>query len=110
MTGGRTAEGISRPLARLKRRGIEVVQGEIERIDVAHREVTVSGEKLSADHLVVALGAELAPETIPGLAAAGHNFYTVAGAEALRDAVSAFAGGRLVVLTAAPAHKCPAAP
>jgi sulfide:quinone oxidoreductase len=110
MTGSRTAGGISRPLARLERTGIEVVRGEIERIDADHREVTVSGEKLSGDYVVVALGAELAPETIPGLPAAGHNFYTLAGAEALRDALGAFPGGRLVVLTAAPAYKCPAAP
>src|SRR5512143_2551533 len=110
MTGGRTLEGISRPLAPLKRKGIEVVKGEIERIDVTQREVTVSGEKLSSDYLVIALGAELAPEAVPGLPAAGHNFYTVAGAEALRDALGAFTGGRLVVLTAAPAYKCPAAP
>ena len=40
MTGGRTAEKISRPLARLERRGIEVVRGEIERIDPARRELT----------------------------------------------------------------------
>ena len=110
MTGNRTAERISRPLAPLKRKGIEVVKGEIERIDAARREVTVGGEKLSGDYLVIALGAELAPETIPGLPAGGHNFYTVAGAEALRDALGAFTGGRLVVLTAAPAYKCPAAP
>jgi sulfide:quinone oxidoreductase len=110
MTGGRTAAGISRPLARLKRTGIDVVQGEIERIDAAHRAVTVGGQKLTGDYLVIALGAELAPETVPGLPAAGHNFYTVAGAEALRDALGAFTGGRLVVLTAAPAYKCPAAP
>ena len=110
MTGGRTVERISRPLAPLKRKGIEVVQGEIERIDAAHREATVGGEKLTGDYLVIALGAELTPETIPGLPAAGHNFYTVAGAEALRDALGAFTGGRLVVLTAAPAYKCPAAP
>jgi sulfide:quinone oxidoreductase len=110
MTGGRTAEGISRPLARLKRKGIEVVNGEIERIDAARREVTVGRETLTADYLVIALGAELATETIPGLRVAGHNFYTVAGAEALLEALSAFAGGRLVVLTAVPAYKCPAAP
>jgi sulfide:quinone oxidoreductase len=110
MTGDRTVEGIARPLARLKRKGIEVVQGEIERIDAARREVTVGGRKLTGDYLAIALGAELAPETIPGLPAAGHNFYTVAGAEALRDALGTFTGGRLVVLTAAPAYKCPAAP
>ena len=41
---------------------------------------------------------------------AGHNFYTLAGAEALRNALAGFTGGKLVVLTAAPAYKCPAAP
>ena len=110
MTGSRTVEGISRPLERLKRKGIEVVLGEIERIDAAQREVTVGGQQLTGDYLVIALGAELAPDTVPGLPAAGHNFYTVAGAEALRDALGGFTAGRLVVLTAAPAYKCPAAP
>jgi sulfide:quinone oxidoreductase len=110
MTGGRTAEKISRPLAKLERRGIEVVRGEVERIDPQRREVVVGGRTLVGDYLIVALGAELAPETIPGLAEAGHNFYTLAGAEALRDAFALFTGGKLVVLTAAPAYKCPAAP
>ncbi len=110
MTGGRTAENISRPLARLGKKGIEVVRGEIERIDPERREVVAGGRALSGDYLVIALGAELAPETVPGLAQAGHNFYTLAGAEALRAALAAFTGGRLVVLTATAAYKCPAAP
>jgi sulfide:quinone oxidoreductase len=110
MTGDRTAGAISRPLARLERRGIEVVRGEIERIAPERREVTVSGRAIAGDYLIVALGAELAPESVPGLAAAGHNFYTLGGAEALRDAFAAFGGGKLAVLTAAPAYKCPAAP
>jgi sulfide:quinone oxidoreductase len=110
MTGDRAAEKISRPLARLQRRGIEVVHGEIGRIDPQKRETVVDGQSLTGDYLVIALGAELAPETIPGLARAGHNFYTLAGAEAFRDALARFAGGRLVVLTAASAYKCPAAP
>ncbi len=110
MTGDRTADKISRPLARLERKGIELVRGEVQRIDAARREVVVDGRTLAGDYMIVALGAELAPETIPGLAEAGHNFYTLAGAEALRDALARFTGGRLVVLTAAPAYKCPAAP
>src|SRR6516225_977872 len=110
ITGGRTAEKISRPLARLARKGIEVVQGEIQRIDAGRREVTVDGRMLAGHDLVIALGAELAPETIPGLADAGHNFYTLAGAETLRDHLKSFSGGRIVILTAAPAYKCPAAP
>jgi sulfide:quinone oxidoreductase len=110
MTGRRSADEIARPLDRLAKRGIEVVRGEIERIDPATREVAVNGSTLAADHLVIALGAELAPETIPGLADAGCNFYELAGAERLRDALRDFRAGRLVVLTAAPAYKCPAAP
>ena len=114
MVGKRTARQITRPLDRLSRRGIEVVRGDIEQIDPEARLVRVVGHGLSrdleADHLIVSLGAELAPETIPGLAEAGHNFYTLAGAETLRDALAAFEGGNIVVLTATPAYKCPAAP
>ena len=110
MTGDRTAARISRPLFRLKRKGIEVIKGEIETIDPKRREVAIGGETLLGDYLVVALGADLAPNAIPGLAEAGHNFYALSGAESFRDAFKDFAGGKLVVLTAAPAYKCPAAP
>jgi sulfide:quinone oxidoreductase len=72
--------------------------------------VRVDDQDLAGDALVIALGAELAPETIPGLAAAGHNLYTLSGATATRQALDEFPGGRIVVLTAAPAYKCPAAP
>lgn len=110
MTGDRTADKISRPLARLEKKGIELVRGEIQKIDASGREVVVDGRTLAADYILIALGAELAPETIPGLEQAGHNFYTLLGAESLRDALAQFTGGRLVVLTATPAYKCPAAP
>jgi sulfide:quinone oxidoreductase len=115
MTGGRSARQISRPLARLAKKGIEVVIGEIEEMDPEARRVRVvlrGGDptEIEADYLVVSLGADLAPETIPGLAEAGHSFYTLLGAVGLRDALQRFDGGRIVVLTAAPAYKCPAAP
>lgn len=110
MIGQRTAEKISRPLDRLRKKGIDVVRGEIQRIEPAERRVTVNGEAITADHLIISLGAELAPETIPGLTEAGHNFYTLEGAEGLRDALGQFRSGKLAVLTAAPAYKCPAAP
>jgi len=110
MIGQRTAEKISRPLDRLRKKGIDVVRGEIQRIEPVERRVTVNGEAITADHLIISLGAELVPETIPGLAEAGHNFYTLDGAEGLRDALGQFRSGKLAVLTAAPAYKCPAAP
>jgi sulfide:quinone oxidoreductase len=110
IVGDRDAASIKRPLKGLERKGIEVRLGEVEKIDPEARRVTVAGEALDADYLIVTLGAELAPELVPGLADAGHNFYTLAGAESLRAALEATQKGRIVVLTAAPAYKCPAAP
>jgi sulfide:quinone oxidoreductase len=65
---------------------------------------------LTYDYLVVALGAELAPETIPGLAEGGHTFYTFEGAAKLRDALKDFPGGKIAVVVAGLPFKCPAAP
>jgi sulfide:quinone oxidoreductase len=110
MTGSRRAETISRPLDRLGRKGIEVVHGAVSSIDPASRRVTVGERTIEADYLVVALGADWAPDAIPGLAEAGDTFCTLEGAERLRDELPSFRAGRLVVLTAAPAYKCPAAP
>ncbi|MBT3395796.1 MAG: NAD(P)/FAD-dependent oxidoreductase [Alphaproteobacteria bacterium] len=110
MTGLRKSEKISQPLDRLKKKGIEVVRGEIEAIDPKAKSVTVSGKKIKADYLVIALGAVLAPEKIPGLTEAGHTYYSLGGAEGLRDARKNFRSGRMVLLTATPAYKCPAAP
>jgi sulfide:quinone oxidoreductase len=110
MTGGRAPEEISRPLALLQKKGVEVIEGEIASIDPERREAVVNRRSLAGSHVVIALGAELVPQSIPGLEQAGHNFYTLGGATALRDAFASFAGGNLVVLTAAPAYKCPAAP
>src|SRR5678815_2444697 len=110
MVGLRQAKKISRPLDRLARRGIEVVRAEIERIDPGSRTVTAGGKEYTCDYLVVSLGADLAPQAVPGLSEAGHSFYTLAGAQTLHDALETFTGSRVVVLTAAPAYKCPAAP
>jgi sulfide:quinone oxidoreductase len=54
---------------------------------------------------VVALGADLEPG-LPG----GHEFYTVAGAFALREVLAAFPGGRVVVGVTSTPFKCPPAP
>ncbi len=110
LIGDRQPLKIRRPLARLERKGIGVVTGDIEHIDAGRRSVRVNGQDLVGDALVIALGAELAPERIPGLAEAGHNFYTLEGAQRGRDALRQLEEGRIVVLTAAPAYKCPAAP
>ncbi|MDE2003063.1 MAG: NAD(P)/FAD-dependent oxidoreductase [Betaproteobacteria bacterium] len=110
MVGQRSADRISRPMATMAKRGIELVQGVVEEIDPARRAVRVDGKELAADYVIVALGADLAPEAIPGLESAGHNFYTLDGAESLREARLKVRSGRVVVLVSALPFKCPGAP
>ncbi|MDP2371075.1 NAD(P)/FAD-dependent oxidoreductase [Rhodoferax sp.] len=110
MTGGHEAARFTRPLSTLSAKGIELVHGDITGIDPAALSVEVGGQSLRGDAMVLALGADYAPELIPGLAEVGHNLYTLIGATAIQRALENFQGGRIVVLTAAPAYKCPAAP
>ena len=110
LTGQRTAPAIQRPMEQMLRRGIEVLRGEITALDPARRSVRVNGQELLGDALIIALGATLAPDAVPGLAEGGHNLYDVNGARAIRDALASFREGRIVVLTAAPLYRCPAAP
>lgn len=100
----------TRPLEALRTKGIDLVRGEVSRIDPAGLSVEGGGKTITGDAMVVALGADYAPESVPGLAEHGLNLYTLAGAQQIRSALDAFVGGRLVVLTAAPGYKCPAAP
>lgn len=110
MTGARRREQFQRSLGRLDRRGIEILRGEVTAIDPATRRVRVGDRDLAADAIIVALGAEYDEAKIPGLAQSGHNAYSPQGAQEAHAALSTFAGGRVVILTAAPAYKCPAAP
>jgi len=110
MVGKRRKEQISRPIARLAESGVEIVSGEIERIDPQTRTARVAGREIVADYMVVALGAELAPELVPGLAEAGYYFYTLDSALELERARAGLRQGRLVVLVAGIPFKCPAAP
>lgn len=112
MTGDQHPEEATSSLERLKEEfGVEFVEAEIETIEPADRTVHLAdGRTIEGDQIVVALGAELAPETVPGLSEAGHNLYSRAGAESFRDDFAEFRSGRLVVLTPPGGYICPPAP
>jgi len=73
MAGSRRPKDITRPRSRLEACGVEVIAGEVQRVDPVNREVVVEGRSISADYLVVALGAELAAGSIPGLFEGGET-------------------------------------
>ncbi len=110
MTGDRTPRQVRRPLIQLLRTGVEFVHGSAEGLDLNRLRIVTSAGDISYDYLVVALGAELAPETVPGLADGAQTFYTFDGASRLRDALARFSGGRVAVVVAAMPYKCPGAP
>ena len=110
MFGHSPASGVRHPYRDIVKPGLRFVQSTIRSIDPAARRVVTDAGAFDADILVVALGADLDPAATPGLVAGGHEFYTVAGAFALRGVLDAFEGGRVVVgVTSAP-FKCPPAP
>jgi len=110
MTGDREPHQIRRPLAGLLRRGVELVQAEVLGIDPVLRKVRTSAAEIPYDHVVVALGADLAPGAIPGLAEASQTFFTFDGATQLRDILKSFSGGRIALVVSAMPYKCPGAP
>ncbi len=110
MTGDRRPQQITRNVRALLRPGVEFVQTEARRIDLPGRRVETTAATLPFDYLVIALGAELAPQTIPGLAETAHTFYTYEGAIKLRDALAAFKRGKVAVVVSALPYKCPGAP
>ena len=110
MTGERKPDQVRTPLAKLLRKGVELIHAEVTAIDPAARKVTTSVAEIPFDHLLIALGADLAPELIPGLEESAHTFYTFDGAARLRDALSNLTGGRIAVLVASMPYKCPGAP
>lgn len=112
MVGDRQPEQVVRDLRTLARRGVEVVEAEVVGLDLAGGRAETTRGPVNYDYLVVALGAELAPEALPGLAEAAHTFYTWEGTVRLRDALRAFPemGGHVAVAVTALPYKCPGAP
>ncbi len=68
------------------------------------------GGKTDYDYLVLATGSKLAPENTPGLKEDGYHFYGKNGATDLRDTLSEFTKGNLVLSVIGTPHMCPAAP
>ena len=110
MLGDRQAEKIQKPLSLLKRKGIEVVNEEIVDIDPAVKIVKTQNGDYQYDYLIISLGAELAPEKIPGLAPNGYNLYELQEIERLRDDLKNFSGGKVAIVISSLPFKCPAAP
>lgn len=96
--------------------GVELVLGEIDRVDTDSETVHLSnGRTLDYDYLVIATGTSPRPDETPGMLGSEwrksvFDFYSLEGAQALATALETFDHGRLVVHITDMPIKCPVAP
>jgi sulfide:quinone oxidoreductase len=110
MLGRQSADEVRLPYRNIDKEGVEFRQEAVTAIDPAARLVTTDSGEYEADFLVVAMGADYDMDATPGFAEGGFEFYTVAGAERLRDELARFDGGRVLVSVLGQPFKCPPAP
>ncbi|MBV9484564.1 MAG: NAD(P)/FAD-dependent oxidoreductase [Frankiaceae bacterium] len=110
MFGRSTPDHVLHRYAELVKPGVRFVPATIRSIDVSAKRVSTDAGDFGADIIVVALGADLDPAATPGLVEGGHEFYSVAGAFALRDVLADFSGGHVIIAVTSTPFKCPPAP
>ena len=110
MFGHKPPSAVHHPYRDIVKPGVRFVQSVIQSIDPGAKRVVTGHGTFDADILVVALGADYDLGATPGLVEGGHEFYTVAGATAVRDVLPRFERGRAVIGVCGKSFKCPPAP
>lgn len=109
MFGRSTLDAVRMPYRNFMKPGVRLLRQTVTAIDPLGRRITTDRDVYDADFLVVALGAEYDMEATPGLAEA-NEFYSVAGAERLRDVLPTFSRGKALIGVCGAPYKCPPAP
>jgi sulfide:quinone oxidoreductase len=114
--GKYTPEQVIRSRTAQVHRDVLYVQSRIDRVETSENAVYLSdGTVIPYDVLIVATGARIVPTETEGLTGVGwqesmFDFYTLEGATKLRDKLSTWRGGRLVIDIVEMPIKCPVAP
>jgi sulfide:quinone oxidoreductase len=110
MLGRQSADAVRLPYRDVAKAGVEFRQETVVGIDPVARRVATDMGTHDADFLVVAMGADYDIAATPGFEEGGFEYYSLAGAERLRDALTEFEGGRVLVSVLGQPFKCPPAP
>ena len=105
-----TRDDVRLPYRRLAKRGVVFRQETVLSIDPQRRRAITNEATYDADFLVVALGADYALSATPGFAEGGFEYYSLDGAERLRDELPSFRGGNVLLAVLSIPFKCPPAP
>ncbi|MCB9508796.1 MAG: FAD-dependent oxidoreductase [Deferribacteres bacterium] len=110
MFGRRSVNAVKSYYRNIAAKGVDFVQDTIEQIDPVAKMVKTRTGSFGYDFLIVALGADMAPQSIPGFSEGGHEFYTLAGAEKLYPIITNFQSGTVLISIFGKPYKCPPAP
>jgi sulfide:quinone oxidoreductase len=110
MFGRATMDEVVMPYAEISKPGVQVLGETVTAIDPEALQVTTDAGVHSGDALVIALGADYDFDATPGLAEAGHEFYSFGGAERLGSILPNFSSGHALIGVCGAPFKCPPAP
>ena len=111
LEGTRGLEDSKTSLRALASRGIEYLCDEITSIDPSSKSVeTANHGTFTADYMIVALGAELAPELVSGFSGTGYNLYNAPELPKLRERLLSLKSGHVAITIMGAPYKCPPAP
>lgn len=100
----------TRDLGLLERAGVRYLRDELTAIDLAAKTVTTRQTTLRYDALIVALGAELRPDLIPGYDPTGSSLYDPEQVEVVAARIASLEQGRIGIGILGVPYKCPPAP
>ena len=110
MFGRRSATAVKAYYRNIAAAGIHFIQDTIEQIDPEAKRVKTTPAEFTYDFLIVALGADLSHEAIPGFAQGGYEFYSLPGAQKLYPIINDFRAGTILISIFDKPYKCPPAP
>jgi sulfide:quinone oxidoreductase len=110
LLGRRSAEDVRLHYSEIAMDGVEFRQETVVAIDPEARRVTTDKGSYDADFLAVAMGAEYDHAATPGFQEGGFEYYSLGGAERLRDALPEFNSGKVLIAILGHPFKCPPAP
>jgi sulfide:quinone oxidoreductase len=110
MFGRHTLDDVRLPYRSIAMPSVKFRHETVVSIDPDRKRVETNAGNYEADILVVALGADLAPEATPGLIESGYEFYSPEGAARVREILPSFEGGAVVIAVLGGFFKCPPAP
>jgi sulfide:quinone oxidoreductase len=90
--------------------GVTFRQETVTAIDPVRRRVITDERSYDADFLAVALGADYDLAATPGFREGGFEYYSLAGAERLGEALDDFEAGTILIGVLGHPFKCPPAP